>query len=199
MKKQNLFKLTLIALFVAIIFLMDFTPLGYITTGYFSITLMTLPVAIGAVCTGIEGGIVLGATFGLTSFLQCFGIGFFIDPSGAILFNISPFRTILLCFVPRILAGFLTALIFALLSKNRKGNLLNISISCAAMPILNTVLFLSSFVLLFKNTYLAGTPVKDVFMVAISLNGLIELLVTLIAGAAICKVIYKYSQSLKNS
>ena len=198
MKRQNIFKITLIALFIAIIFVMDFTPIGYITTGYFSITLMTLPVAIGAVCTGIEGGVILGAVFGLTSFLQCFGIGYFIDPSGAALFNISPTRTVILCFIPRILAGFLTALIFHVITKYTRKDFIPISVSCAAMPVMNTIFFLTSFYYLFRSTYLKSTPIKDVLMTAISLNGLFEFSITLIAGTVICKVVYKYVGHLKN-
>ena len=49
-KKQNIFKLTLVSLFIAVMAVMNFTPLGYITTGAFSITLMTIPVALGAAC-----------------------------------------------------------------------------------------------------------------------------------------------------
>ncbi len=197
MKKQNLFNLTLTALFIAIIVIMDFTPLGYITTGAFSITLMTLPVAVGAVCLGVKGGIILGAMFGLTSFLQCFGIGFMIDPSASLLFNTSPIATAVTCFIPRILAGLITALVFELLSKNKKQSLISISVSCSLMPILNTILFLSCYVLLFKNTILSGVAVKTVFLSAISLNGLIELLVTLAVGSVLCKVVFNFVNKLK--
>ena len=104
-KKGNLFTLTLLALFIAIMLVMNFTPLGYITTGLFSITLMTIPVALGAVCTGVTGGAVLGFVFGLTSFLQAFGIGYMIDPSAATLFTTKPIAYTITCFIPRIVTG----------------------------------------------------------------------------------------------
>lgn len=197
MKKQKLFDLTLSALFVAIILIMDFTPLGYITTGAFSITLMTIPVAIGAVCLGIKGGVLLGALFGLTSFLQCFGIGFMIDPSASILFNTSPIGTAITCFVPRILAGLITALVFKLFSNKDIKNIISYSISCACTPLLNTILFLSFYVVIFKNTVLSGVAVKTVFLSAISLNGLIELVVTFVVGSIICKAIFSYVKKLR--
>ena len=112
MKKTNanktavLFKLTLLSLFIAIMLVMNFTPIGYITTGLFSITLMTIPVALGAACTGVAGGTVLGAVFGLTSFLQAFGIGFMIDPMAATLFNENPLGYTVTCFLPRLIVGF---------------------------------------------------------------------------------------------
>lgn len=57
-----------LALMVAIILLMSFTPLGYVRTPGLSITLLTIPVAVGAIILGPKGGVVCGAAFGLTSF-----------------------------------------------------------------------------------------------------------------------------------
>ena len=58
------------ALMVAIIFMMAFTPLGYLRTPGLSITFLTVPVAVGAVLLGPKGGAVCGLAFGLTSFIQ---------------------------------------------------------------------------------------------------------------------------------
>ncbi len=197
MKKSNTFGLTLTALFTAIILIMDFTPLGYITTGGLSITLMILPVSIGAVCLGAKAGAYLGALFGLTSFLMCFGIGFMIDPTASLMFNATPWGTFITCFIPRIIAGLGTALVFKLFAKKSIKNAVAFSVSCAVMPILNTVLFLSFYVVCFKNTLLAEVAVKTVFLSAISLNGLIELAITVIVGGAVCKVLYDFIAKLK--
>ena len=117
-KRNKTYKMVLIAMFIAIMLVMNFTPIGYITvTGAFSITLMTIPVALGAACTGISGGAILGFVFGLTSFLQAFGIGFMIDPSAAPLFNESPFGYTITCLVPRIITGFVAGWIFSLFEK----------------------------------------------------------------------------------
>ncbi|MCQ2449716.1 MAG: ECF transporter S component [Clostridia bacterium] len=191
-KKKNLFTLCLLALLTAIMLVMDFTPLGYITTGLFSITLMTLPVAIGAACLGEYAGLYLGFLFGLTSFLQCFGIGAMIDPSAAVLFATSPFGTIFACFIPRMIAGYVSGLLFRLLYKKFNTGILPHAVACAVVPLLNTVLFLSAYVLMFKNTVLAGVSVKVVFLSALSINGLIELAVTLIIGTAVSKAIHRY-------
>ena len=80
MKKAKVFRIALSALFAALLAVMAFTPLGYIPTGAFNITLMFLPVIFGAIAIGPAAGAVLGLLFGLTSFLQAFGIGFIIDP-----------------------------------------------------------------------------------------------------------------------
>lgn len=192
MQKKSLFHFTLTALFTAVLLVMDFTPLGYITTGAFSITLMTVPVAIGAICLGPLSGAILGGVFGLTSFLQCFGIGFLIDPSGALMLDASPLATVLVCFVPRIVTGFLCGLIFSGLSRSQKCSFLSYPLACAAVPVLNTFLFISGYVLLFRNTLLAKTAVKTVFLSVLSLNFLIEFSVTFIVGTAVSRILMKY-------
>ena len=49
-----------IAMLTAIVLILAFTPLGYIRTGGLEITLIVIPVAVGAVILGPVGGMVLG-------------------------------------------------------------------------------------------------------------------------------------------
>lgn len=189
-KRNNIYKMVLIAMFIALMLVMNFTPLGYITvTGAFSITLMTIPVALGAACTGITGGTILGFVFGLTSFLQAFGIGFMIDPSAAPLFSENPFGYVVTCFIPRILTGFVAGLVFSLFEKKEKTGVWAFGISSAIVPILNTLLFMSSYILFYSNTSFGGA-VMTVLLTILTINFLVELLVTTIAGTAISKVVY---------
>lgn len=82
-----------LALLVAIVLLMAFTPIGYIKTFGLEITLIVVPVAVGAVTLGPLAGAILGGVFGVTSFIQCFGMSAF----GAILLGVNPFFTFLVC------------------------------------------------------------------------------------------------------
>ncbi len=189
-KNSNIYKMVLIAMFIAIMLVMNFTPIGYITvTGAFSITLMTIPVALGAACTGISGGTILGFVFGLTSFLQAFGIGFMIDPSATPLFNESPFGYTITCFVPRILTGLVAGLVFSLFERKGKTGFYAFAVSSALVPILNTAMFMSSYVLFYSNTSFGGA-VMTVLLTILTLNFLVELLVTTLAGTVISKVVY---------
>ncbi|MBQ8267947.1 MAG: ECF transporter S component [Clostridia bacterium] len=196
-KNSNIYKMVLIAMFIAIMLVMNFTPIGYITvTGAFSITLMTIPVALGAACTGISGGTILGFVFGLTSFLQAFGIGFMIDPSATPLFNENPFGYAVTCFVPRILTGLVAGLVFSLFEKKDKINIWSFAISSALVPILNTAMFMSSYVLFYSNTSFGGA-VMTVLLTILTINFLVELLVTTIAGTTISKVVYSQVKKLR--
>ncbi len=198
MKKEKIFRMSLLALFIAIILVMDFTPLGYVMLpGGFSITLLIIPVALGAVCTGISGGAVLGFVFGLTSFIQAFGLGFSIDPMAPILFDTNPLAYTVTCFVPRILVGIISALIFMAFEKRNRVNLLAFILSAASVPVFNTLLFMTCYAGFYKNSILGGKAVMAVVFTAFTWNFLIEFAVTLIAGTFINRVIYTYLKKLK--
>ena len=108
--------LTLMGLLTAVLLVMSFTPVGFLTIGPLAITLNMIPVAIGAVALGPKGGAILGAVFGITSFLQCIGIGG-TSPMGVILFEINPVLAFVQRFLPRLIMGVLTAYIYKLVKK----------------------------------------------------------------------------------
>ena len=102
MKQKNIFFLTLSAVFIAIIAVMSFTPVGYLKIGIVEITLLVAPVVAGGILLGRWGGLLLGAAFGISSFLQCFGMSTF----GATMLSINPVFTAIVCLLPRLALGF---------------------------------------------------------------------------------------------
>ena len=89
-KRSSTLYMVELAMMIAIILLMSFTPLGYLRTPGLSITLLTIPVAVGAIILGPKGGAVCGLAFGATSFYMAVtGSSAF----AAALFNINPFGT----------------------------------------------------------------------------------------------------------
>ncbi len=110
-------KLVTLALLTAITLFLGLTPLGYIRIGPFSITILCIPVLIGVVTEGLGVGLILGGVFGLTSLLQVF-MG---DPLGLFLFNISPLRTIIMIFIPRLLVPVTAYFTHYLLQKSSKN------------------------------------------------------------------------------
>ena len=73
MRNEKTIKMVQMAILIAVLLVMSFTPLGYLHIGPLSISLLTIPVVIGAMLIGPGAGAVLGAVFGITSFAQCFG------------------------------------------------------------------------------------------------------------------------------
>lgn len=143
-----------LALMIAIILLMNYTPLGYIRTPGLSITLLTIPVAVGAIILGPLGGAVCGLTFGITSLMSAVTGA---SAMGAMLFSISPAGYFITAIVPRILEGWLCGLIFTSLYKSSKTRRVSYYIASLACPLLNTLLYMSSLVLFFYHTdYVQG-------------------------------------------
>lgn len=114
--KNKLLRISLLAILIAIELLMFFTVIGYIPLGVTSVTLMAVPVAVGAVVLGPTAGGILGFIFGITSFVQCLGI-YRPDAFGILLFGISPVKTFLLTVVTRTLMGIAVGWIYKGLSK----------------------------------------------------------------------------------
>ena len=136
-----------LALMVAIIFVMAFSPLGYLRTPGLTITFLTVPVAVGAIILGPTAGAICGGAFGLTSAIMALTGG---SAFSAALLQINPFGLLFTLLVPRILEGWLCGLIFAALKKvSKNGAFVIASLSC---PLLNTLLFMSSLVLFFFHT-----------------------------------------------
>ncbi|MBQ2815716.1 MAG: ECF transporter S component [Clostridia bacterium] len=183
-RKQLIF-LIITALFIAIIMLMDFSPLGYIYAAGLTITLMPIPVVAGAISLGPVGGMILGFVFGLTSFLQCFGIGYVIDPSAGTLFQASQFGTIITCFVPRILMGLCVSLLFKALMRFNATKKVAYPVAAVSGAVFNTAFFLTSYIVMFKNTVLAEKSVMSIIIPVLTLNTLIEICVTLVIGGSI--------------
>lgn len=189
-------KLVVASLIVAVIALMGFTPLGYIKIGLIEVTFLMIPVVIGASTLGIGWGTFFGAAFGITSFAQCFGYSAF----GVALFTINPFYTFLLCLIPRILMGFLSGVIFKIISKFDKTKIISFIVTSLSGAILNTLLFTLMFLSFFRNAdlthsfgiNLANMSVIDVIGVLVTFNAILEIIVCGIVGTAISKVMVKY-------
>ncbi len=178
-----------LALMSSIIIVMALTPLGYIKTPVLSITLLTIPVAVGAIILGPKGGAFLGAVFGATSFAQA------VSGAGgmtAILFQTNPLGVTFLCFVPRILEGLLCGLLFQLLHRTnvKKASYFIAGISC---PVLNTILFMGTVILFFYQTdYIqslvtslgVANPLTFVFAL-VGIQGVIEAMICGILSGSI--------------
>ena len=63
-------RITTLALLIAVVLLMSYTPLGYLNIGVLSASLLTIPVAIAAIIMGPMDGAIIGTVFGLTSFFN---------------------------------------------------------------------------------------------------------------------------------
>lgn len=124
MRNNKTFELVLTSLFVAIIVIMAFTPLGFIPLVVINATIIHIPVILGALFCGPKKGALLGFVFGLTSFIKNTFM-----PTSLSAFVFSPvlatgvvgpsgiFKSAYICFVPRILVGVLPYFLYVLVKK----------------------------------------------------------------------------------
>lgn len=182
--------MTKLALMVAIIVIMAFSPLGYLRTPGLTITFLTVPVAVGAIILGPTAGAVCGAAFGCTSIAMAMTGG---SAFSAALLQINPFGLLFTLLVPRILEGWLCGLVFQAVKKfSKNGAYIAASLAC---PVLNTVLFMSSLVLFFYRTdYIQSLASKlgaanpFIFVVLfVGLQGLIEAVVCTFLASAVSR------------
>lgn len=191
--KSKIASLTVTAMLTAIILVMTFTPLGYLRIGPLELTLITVPVIIGAVTQGPKVAAILGAVFGISSFIQCFTGSVL----GGILLSESFVKCFIVCFVPRFLMGLLCGLIFKACEKKDKKKGWSFVVASISGSALNTILFLGFLALFFMNmtftpeqsAALGGvdTVLNTVIAIAAGINAPIELLVCAILGSAVGK------------
>ena len=142
--------LTQLALLVAVLLVMNYTPLGYLQVGPLSMSLLTIPVAIGAMTLGPVAGAILGGVFGTTSFVSALR-----TPSvmSAAMLQASPVGTFITCFVARVLVGLCAGWVYIGIKKLLpKSTKLCCAVGAVATPLLNTFWFMLSLCVFFFNT-----------------------------------------------
>jgi len=199
-KPQKIKQMTLFAILAAILIVMSITPIGYLKIGIVEISFLTIPVTIGAVLLGPAGGATLGLVFGVTSFMQCFGMSVF----GTALLEINPFYTFVVCIVPRVLMGLLVGLIFKAISKVDKAKIVCYAVASLSGAILNTVLFMVLLVICFYNSdyiqiFVTALGTTNVFAFAcafVGINAVFEAIVGFVISFPVTKSIARYSKKL---
>ena len=135
MKKKSVKELVGLAIILSIVIVLQ-TIGSFIKIGSFSISLVLVPIVIGAILYGPKAGAILGLTFSLVVVYQC-ASG--VDAGGAILFNANAFLTVLLCVLKGTLCGFGAGLIYQKLKI--KNDLIRTLIASISAPIINTGIF----------------------------------------------------------
>jgi uncharacterized membrane protein len=171
MTRKRIQNLTVNAMFIALIALMGFVPfLGFIPLGAsVSITIIHLPVLLGAALLSTRSATLFGLSFGIVSLLVVLTNP---TPQTIDLFFVNPLISVL----PRILFGFFAGVLFSF--TRRFANLQQyglLSIFAFLATVFHTVLVLSM-LWLFANAELTGVfgSLVQFIWYILSLNGLIE-------------------------
>lgn len=179
-KKQKLTRLVMLALFSALIVILTFTPLGYITIGpAIAITTIHLVTILGASILGIKEGAFLGMFWGILCVVKAYQ-----EP---IIQNI-PFQNPLISVLPRICVGVVTALVVGALLKTKLKKPIAVGIGSLAGTLTNTVLVITALNIFNGfDTITNGvtTTLTAIITTLIGVNGIIEIVAAIIVVPAI--------------
>ena len=195
-QKEDIRRLTELALLVAIILVMKLTGLSSIPVGPLNMTLTMVPIAIGAMLTGPLAGAVLGLVYGFTSFYDAV--------SGAsvmtgVFFQLSPVHTFLLCVGMRVLVGLGAGWLFRGLHKIDPTKTICYFLTGLCTPLLNTALFMGYIVAVFYRTdfiqeRVAALGATNPFLFVVLLvgvQGLVEAATGAVVGGGVAKAVAK--------
>ena len=197
------------SLFAAMIWLMTFTPFGFINLVVINATIVHVPVIIGSILIGPRAGACLGGMFGLASAIRNT-----ISPT-ILSFAFSPLVpvpgtergslvAVLICFLPRVLVGIVPYYVLRLFNTVplfRKSNAAGLFLSGIAGSVTNTVLVMHLMFFLFKDAFAQArnVPVDAVYGLVVSIitaNGIPEAILAGVLSSAICKAVETYRASL---
>lgn len=182
-------RLAQLAILIGLEAIMTFLPIGFIMVPPVSITLLHIPVIVGAVLLGPLSGGILGGAFGVFSLIRAsFGATSPIDMAFSPFLSGAPVQSIILSIVPRILLGLIAAWLFILFKKLTKNEVVSILLTAILATASHTVMVLGLLWLLFNSIALeGGVTLTVVFGTVITLNGLLEMAAAAVLATAICK------------
>lgn len=169
-QQQNIRVLTVNAMFIALIATLGiafgFIPLFF---GLFSITILHIPVLIGAALLNVRSSIIFGLTFGVISWVVSLTSPL-VGPADLI------FNNPLISILPRILFGLSAGILFSIVNK-LKGSLVYLGYGLFALvaTLLHTI-FVLIMIWIFESVNLIATfnNLFQFIWIVISANGIIE-------------------------
>jgi uncharacterized membrane protein len=142
--RKKMTDFVLLALFVALILLLGFTPLGLIPLGFINVTILCVPVVVGALFMGWKRGLILGLTFGLVSFISALT-----KPSALVstLMGASPALVAVMSILPRLMVPLVACLVYRAFRGKREHTAVALAAVCGSLT--NTVLYLGLMLLFY--------------------------------------------------
>lgn len=187
MSHKQIQKMVGLAIFTAVVIVLQLLG-SFIKVGTFSISLVLIPIVVGAAVYGAGAGAFLGGVFGVVVTIACINGS---DVGGNLLFTQSPALTILICMVKGIAAGAAAGWVYRLLAG--KNAYLAVAVSALAAPVVNTGLFCLGMRFFFYDTLVAWAAgqslVYYVFIGLIGVNFLLETLINLVCSPIILRIL----------
>ncbi|MFQ7010016.1 MAG: ECF transporter S component [Oscillospiraceae bacterium] len=138
-----------LALFTAIVVVLQLLG-SFIKVGPFAVSLVLIPIVVGAAVYGVKAGAWLGFVFGV---VVTIAVVTGADAGGYIMFSARPVMTVIVCLLKGTAAGYVAGL----LSRHQQKNALaGVIVAAAAAPVVNTGLFVLAMLLFYQPQLQAG-------------------------------------------
>lgn len=181
MNKEKINRMVGIALMSAIVLVLQLLG-SFIKFGPVSISLVLIPIVVGAAMYGPSAGAILGGVFGLVVLCQ---------PDTAFFYGVSVFGTVLTVMAKGILCGLLSGLIYRTLAG--KNEVFSVILAAVVCPVVNTGIFFLGCRLFFWKAIAevgGGNAFVYVVTVMIGFNFLAELAANIICSPVILRIIH---------
>ena len=184
-----------IALLMAMIVVMQAIGGMIPPVGGFSISLVLIPIVLGAAIFGPKAGAILGGTFGIIVAINCITGA---DPGGAMVFQANPILCILVVLAKGILAGLASGAVYKVV----KGfnSYLAMLLSAIVAPVVNTGVFIGCMYLFFIDVlaqWAGGGDILGYILTGLILANFVpELIINVVfspAGNLISKTVNKHN------
>ena len=184
-----------LSILTALVIVLQFVA-EYIKVGATPITLTLVPIVVGSALYGVRGGAWLGGVFGVVVWLMSIAN---IDPTGALLWNLNPFLTTVICIGKGALAGLAAAAAYRFVA--RKSGIGGVFAAAVVSPIVNTGIFCAGLFAFFNDTFnewmmgwVSSTgneanPLLYIILVLVGVNFLIEMGINLVLSPIIERII----------
>jgi len=154
----------LMALVIVLQFLSGIIP----PVGGFSISLVLIPIVLGAALLGPSVGALLGATFSVVVIINCITGA---DVGGAMVFQANPVLCILVVMAKGTLAGYASGLVYSKLCCTRCRQYFAMLCAAVVCPVVNTGVFVACMLAFFKDVLAAWAEGGNI--IAYVLTGLV--------------------------
>ena len=187
-QKQRVLYLVQMALLTAIIMALHFSGTDIPAFGT-KISLVLIPIAMGAMLLGPTAGAILGFIYGATVFVSL-GV-LHMDPFTGFLFDSNPVMTFLICTVKTTAAGLVGGIVYRALCK--KNALLAVFVAAALVPTVNTGVFVLGCFLIYNTISQVAasngySAVYFVLIVCAGVNYALELAINMIFSPALERI-----------
>lgn len=156
----------------AIILILNFTTWGYPKFGLIELTIVHIPVLVGAIMLGKNYGLFFGTVYGFGSFIMSFT-----NPS-----IYAPFTNPFVSLFPRILFGYAIGYIYEFLNKKINSKFTTVPLTLGIATLVHSLLVLPFYYIVVKYEFFL---VKDEFIGSLNTNIFVFMFSAIIANSVI--------------